>query len=57
MHQKHKFSTTQNSQVYSRLLRHPASKQKGPSLILALCDLLTYILTHILTAPGPTRGT
>jgi len=45
---------------FSRLLRHPAWKWRGSILVLALHKyvtyLLTYTLTHLLTAPGPTQG-
>jgi len=45
---------------FSRLLRHPAWKRRGPILISALQKfvtyLLTYTLTHLLTVPGPTWG-
>jgi len=44
---------------FSRLLRHPAWKWRGPILISALHKSVTYLLptlTRLLTAPGPTRG-
>jgi len=66
--QKHAFTnqnictTTQNKHKktkarFSRLLRYPAWKRKGAIVVLALHKsvnyLLTYTLTHILTAPDP----
>jgi len=65
MHQEHKNTITQNKHQktkarFSCLLRHPAWKWRGPVLISALYNfgtyLLTYTLTHLLTAPVPTRG-
>jgi len=45
---------------FSRLIHHPTWKWRRYILILTLhkfvAYLLTYTLTHLLTAPGPTRG-
>jgi len=54
--QKHAFTnqkkctTTQNKHQktkarFSRLLRHPAWKQRGPTVILTLHKFVTYLLT------------
>jgi len=64
--QKHTFTnqkkctTTQNKQktkaMFSRLVRHPAWKWRGPILISAL-HLLTYLDTYPLSySPRPTQG-
>jgi len=58
--QKHTFinqkksTATQNKHKklkarFSRLLRHPAWKQRGPILILELHKFVTYLLTQTLT--------
>ena len=47
-----KSTTTQNKHkklvMFSRLLRHPAWKWRGPILVLALHKLVTYLLTYLL---------
>jgi len=53
-----KCTTTQNKHKktkarFSRLLRHPAWKRRGPILILALHKFGTYLLRHLSTcSPG-----
>ena len=42
--------------MISCLLLHPAWKRRGP-IHKFVTNLLTYTLTHFLTASGPTRGT
>jgi len=68
--QKHAFtnqnkcSSTQNKykktkERFSRLLRHPAWKQRGPILIPVLHKSVNYsltTLTHLLTSPDPHRA-
>jgi len=61
--QKHAFTnhkkctTTQNTQKtkarFSRLLRHPAWKWRGPILISALHKFVTYLLRHLPTCLQP----
>jgi len=49
---------TQNKARFSHLLRHLAWKRRGPILVSALHWSLAYLDTyHLVTAPGPTRGT
>jgi len=66
--QKHAFAnqkkcaTTQKTKArFHRLLRHPAWKWRRPILVLAIhksvTDVLTYLDTYSLAAPGSTRGT
>jgi len=49
------FTTTQNKhkKIKPGLLRQPAWKWRGPILVLALHKSVTYLLTYLLTAPGP----
>ena len=59
-HEKKRITTQRNKARFSRFLRHPARKQTGPILVLALHKFVTYLFTHLdtylLTATGPTRG-
>jgi len=34
-------------------MRHPDQKRRGPVLVSALQKFVTYVLTHLLTAPDP----
>jgi len=61
---QNKCTTTQNKHKitkarFSRLLRHPAWKWRGPILVSVHHKSVTYLLktlTHLLTAPEPTRA-
>ena len=42
---------------FSRLLGHPAWKQRGRIMVLVLHNFVTHLVSHLLTALGQTWGT